>query len=185
VVPRGRKNSRRPDHATDVRIREKHSMVIVVPIFEEEMTGVYYNRRRVINADGQYMGQVPQEPPAQVAGFWEKFFFKPGNLGYPVFQTRIASSASTSATTGIPGRLARARAERRRVRSESVRNGGRPEPVLWEIEQPAAAVANGYYVGADQSVRHEMPWEHRQILRIELFRQSARQDHRAGERRQG
>ena len=66
---------------------KKYSMVIVVPIYEEHMTGVYYNTAAVIDADGKYLGKYRKMHIPQVAGFWEKYFFKPGNLGYPVFDT--------------------------------------------------------------------------------------------------
>ena len=70
-------------------LAKKHGMVIVVPMYEEDMTGVYYNTAAVIDADGAYLGKfrkihIPQVQP----GFWEKFYFRPGNLGYPVFDTR-------------------------------------------------------------------------------------------------
>ena len=69
-------------------LAKKHGMVIVVPIYEEHMTGVYFNTAAVIDADGRYLGKyrkthIPQVPP----GFYEKFFFKPGDSGYPVFDT--------------------------------------------------------------------------------------------------
>ena len=62
---------------------------------------LYYNTAAVIDADGTYLGKfrkihIPQVQP----GFWEKYYFRPGNLGYPVFNTQVrARSASTSATT--------------------------------------------------------------------------------------
>ena len=65
----------------------KYNMVIIVPIYEEHMTGVYYNTAAVIDADGTYLGKYRKNHLPQVAGFWEKYFFKPGNLGYPVFDT--------------------------------------------------------------------------------------------------
>ncbi len=68
-------------------LAKKHSMVIVVPIYEEEITGVYYNCAAVIDADGSYLGKYRKTHIPQVAGFWEKFFFKPGNSGWPVFKT--------------------------------------------------------------------------------------------------
>ena len=90
-------------------LAKKHEMVIVVPIYESEMSGVYYNTAAVIDADGTYLGKYRKNHIPQVAGFWEKFFFKPGNLGYPVFQTALrARSACTSATTAT-SRKARAR----------------------------------------------------------------------------
>src|SRR5438067_8868989 len=51
------------------------------------MTGVYYNTAAVIDADGTFLGKYRKNHIPQVAGFWEKFFFKPGNSGYPVFST--------------------------------------------------------------------------------------------------
>ena len=62
-------------------------MVIVVPIYEQAMTGVYYNTAAVIDADGTYLGKYRKSHIPQVAGFYEKFFFKPGNSGWPVFDT--------------------------------------------------------------------------------------------------
>ena len=56
-------------------------MVIVVPIYEEDFTGVYYNTLRGDRRGRQLPRQVPQIHIPQVAGFYEKFFFKPGNLG--------------------------------------------------------------------------------------------------------
>jgi hypothetical protein len=82
-----------PGPTTDLfcEIAKKHSMVIVVPVYEREQAGVYYNTAAVIDADGTYLGKyrkthIPQVNP----GFFEKFYFKPGNLGYPVFQTAYA-----------------------------------------------------------------------------------------------
>ncbi|MBU2740080.1 nitrilase-related carbon-nitrogen hydrolase [Acidithiobacillus concretivorus] len=66
---------------------KKYQMVLVVPVYEREMTGVYYNTAAVIDADGRYLGKYRKTHIPQVQGFWEKFFFRPGNLGYPVFQT--------------------------------------------------------------------------------------------------
>src|SRR3989442_157063 len=69
-------------------LARKHAMVIVVPIYEEEITGVYYNTAAVIDADGKYLGKYRKSHIPQVApGFWEKYYFKPGNLGYPCFDT--------------------------------------------------------------------------------------------------
>lgn len=139
---------------------KKYQMVIVVPIYEEEMTGVYYNTAAVIDADGSYLGKyrkhhIPQVDP----GFWEKFYFTPGNLGYPVFRTRYA-------TIGVYICYDRHFPEGARVLglngAEIVFNpsatvAGLSE-YLWELEQPAHAVANGYYVGAINRVGTEPPW---------------------------
>jgi N-carbamoylputrescine amidase len=70
---------------------KKYNMVIIVPIYEREIAGVYYNSAGVIDADGSYLGKYRKNHIPQTAGFWEKYFFKPGNMGYPVFKTRYAT----------------------------------------------------------------------------------------------
>jgi beta-ureidopropionase len=83
-----------PDGPTIKLMQElarKHHMVLVVPVYEEEMTGVYYNTAAVIDADGKYLGKYRKTHiPHCLPGFWEKFYFTPGDLGYPVFDTRYA-----------------------------------------------------------------------------------------------
>ncbi len=49
------------------------------------MTGVYFNTAAVIDADGSYLGKYRKSHNPHVGGFWEKFFFKPGNSDWPVF----------------------------------------------------------------------------------------------------
>ena len=72
-------------------VAKEHSMVIIVPIYEEEIAGVYYNTAAVIDADGKYLGKYRKNHIPHVnPGFWEKFYFRPGNLGYPTFQTAYA-----------------------------------------------------------------------------------------------
>jgi beta-ureidopropionase len=69
---------------------KKYNMVIIVPVYEEAMRGVYYNTAAVIDADGQYLGKYRKQHIPHTSGFWEKYFFKPGDGGYPVFNTRYA-----------------------------------------------------------------------------------------------
>jgi N-carbamoylputrescine amidase len=80
-----------PDGPTVELMQEyarKHEMVIVVPIYEEETTGVYYNTAAVVDADGTYLGKYRKNHiPHCAPGFWEKFYFKPGNLVFPVLET--------------------------------------------------------------------------------------------------
>jgi N-carbamoylputrescine amidase len=65
-------------------------MVIIAPVYEEEATGTYYNTAAVIDADGKFLGKYRKNHiPHCKPGFWEKFYFKPGNLGYPVFETAV------------------------------------------------------------------------------------------------
>ncbi len=134
-------------------------MVIVVPIYEREQAGVYYNTAAVIDADGTYLGKYRKNHIPQTNGFWEKFFFKPGNLGYPVFKTRYA-------TVGVYICYDRHFPEGARllglhgaeiVFNPSATVAGLSE-YLWKLEQPAHAVANGYFIGASNRVGTEAPW---------------------------
>ena len=69
-------------------LAKQHEMILVVPIYEVDMTGVYYNTAAVIDEHGKYLGKYRKHHiPHCNPGFWEKFYFKPGNLGYPVFET--------------------------------------------------------------------------------------------------
>ncbi len=151
-----------PDGPTVVMMQElakKHSMVMVVPIYEEEMTGVYYNTAAVIDADGTYLGKYRKNHIPQVAGFWEKFFFKPGNLGYPVFKTQYATIGvyicydrhfpDGARCLGLNGAEI--------VFNPSATVAGLSE-YLWKIEQPAHAVANGYFIATINRVGTEAPW---------------------------
>ncbi len=63
-------------------------MVLIVPIYEVVGISTYYNTAAVIDADGTIKGIYRKTPIPHLPGFWEKFYFKPGNLGYPVFQTQ-------------------------------------------------------------------------------------------------
>ena len=80
-----------PDGYTTKLMQEyakKYRMVMVVPVYEEAMAGVYYNTAAVIDADGSYLGKYRKNHIPHTAGFWEKFFFKPGASEFPVFKTR-------------------------------------------------------------------------------------------------
>ena len=141
-------------------IARRHGMVIVVPIYEEAMTGVYYNTAAVIDADGSYLGKYRKNHIPQVAGFWEKFFFRPGNLGYPVFDTQYGKVGvyicydrhfpEGARCLGLNGAEI--------VFNPSATVAGLSQ-YLWELEQTAHAAANGYYIAAINRVGEEAPWD--------------------------
>src|SRR3954462_11416635 len=141
-------------------VAKQHGMVIIVPIYEEEITGIYYNPAAVIDADGKYLGKYRKNHIPHVApGFWEKFYFRPGNLGYPVFETAYAKVGvyicydrhfpEGARELGLAGAEI--------VTNPSATVAGLSE-YLWKLEQPAHAVANGYFVGAINRVGYEAPW---------------------------
>lgn len=152
-----------PEGPTTVLMQKyakKHQMVLVVPIYEEDITGVYYNTAAVIDADGRYLGKYRKHHiPHCHPGFWEKFYFRPGNLGYPVFDTAYAKVGvyicydrhfpEGARALGLNGAQI--------VFNPSATVAGLSE-YLWKLEQPAHAVANGYFVGAINRVGTEKPW---------------------------
>ena len=69
----------------------RRRLALIIPIYEREQEGVYYNTAAVIGPDGSYLGKYRKTHIPHVApGFWEKFYFRPGNLGYPVFDLGFA-----------------------------------------------------------------------------------------------
>ena len=140
-------------------IARQYQMVIVVPIYEREQAGLYYNTAAVIDADGSYLGKYRKTHIPQTSGFWEKYFFRPGNLGYPVFKTRYATiGAYICYDRHFPeGARALGLAGAEIVYNPSATVAGLSQH-LWKIEQPAHAIANGYFVGAINRVGTEAPW---------------------------
>jgi N-carbamoylputrescine amidase len=159
-----RLTERVPDGPTVKRMQEiarRHRMAMVVPVYEEEMTGVYYNTAAVIDADGSYLGKYRKTHiPHCHPGFWEKFYFHPGNLGYPVFDTRFARvGVYICYDRHFPeGARALGLAGAEIVFMPSATTAGHSE-YLWKLEQPAHAVANGYFVGTNNRVGREKPWD--------------------------
>lgn len=142
-------------------------VVLVVPVFERRAAGVYHNAVAVIDADGALLGRyrkthVPDDPL-----YHEKFYFTPGDLGYPVFRTRFArigplicwdqwfpEAARLSALAGAdlivyPSAIGWHPAERE--------SDGTVQHDAWRTVQRAHAVANGVFVAAVNRVGHEGP----------------------------
>ena len=133
-------------------------MVLVVPMYEEDeqAPGIYYNTAAVIDADGTYLGKYRKTHIPHVKGFWEKFYFRPGNLGYPVFETAVGKVGvyicydrhfpEGARALGLNGAEIVLHPERHRRAACPSTCGA--------IEQVSHAVANGYFVGHDQPGRH-------------------------------
>jgi beta-ureidopropionase len=148
-----------PTVETMQALAKKHQMVMVVPVYERERAGVYYNTAAVIDADGTYLGKYRKTHIPHTNGFWEKFFFKPGNLGFPVFQTRFCKVGvyicydrhfpEGARALGLNGAEI--------VFNPSATVAGLSQHI-WKLEQPAHAVANGYFVAASNRVGTEAPW---------------------------
>ena len=138
---------------------KKHNMVLIVPMYEKEMTGIYYNTCAIVDADGRVLGKYRKNHIPHLPDFWEKFYFKPGNLGYPVFNTAYGKIGAYicyerhfpegARILGLNG-------------AEIVFNPSATiaslSKHLWELDQPALAVANGYFVATINRVGIEAPW---------------------------
>ena len=124
-------------------------MVMVLPMYEQEQPGVLYNTAAVIDADGKYLGKYRKNHIPQVNGFWEKFYFRPGNLGYPVFDTAVGRiGVYICYDRHFPeGWRALGLAGAKIVFNPSATSRGLSS-YLWKLEQPASAVANEYFIGA-------------------------------------
>ena len=148
-----------PDGPTTKLMQElakKHSIVLIAPMYEEDQVGVYYNTAAVIDADGKYLGKYRKTHIPHVNGFWEKFYFRPGNMGYPVFDTAVGKVGvyicydrhfpEGARMLGLHG------AELVFIPSATSRGLSMH---LWFIEQTAHAIANGYWVGTINRVGQE------------------------------
>ena len=151
-----------PDGPTTQRfqaIAKETGMVLVLPMYEIVQPGLYYNTAAVIDADGRYLGKYRKQHIPQTKGFWEKYYFTPGTGGYPVFQTAVGKVGvyicydrhfpEGARCLGLNGAEI--------VFNPSATVAGLSQ-YLWKIEQPAHAVANGYFVGAINRVGTEAPW---------------------------
>ena len=159
-----RLTERVPDGPTTKLMQElarELKMVLVVPVYEEHQTGVYYNTAAVIDADGSYLGKYRKTHiPHTLPGFLEKFYFTTGDLGYPVFKTRYANVGvyicydrhfpEGARCLGLGG------AEVVFIPSATV--AGKSE-YLWFLEQTSHAAANGYFVGTNNRPGFEEPWK--------------------------
>ncbi|MEB4614177.1 nitrilase-related carbon-nitrogen hydrolase [Leucobacter sp. M11] len=137
-------------------LAREHSMVLILPMYEQEQPGVLYNSAAVIDADGSYLGTYRKHHLPHLPQFWEKFYFRPGNLGWPVFQTAVGPVGITICydrhfpegwrMLGLNG-------------AQIVFNPSATKPGLsnrlWELEQPAAAAANQFFVAANNRVGTE------------------------------
>ena len=160
-----------PGPTTD-RYREQArdlGVVLIVPMFERRIPGVYHNTVVVIDADGALLGRyrkmhIPDDPL-----YHEKFYFTPGDLGYPVFETRFArigtlicwdqwypEAARLSALGGAellvyPSAIGWHHREPQPIRADQYNS--------WQIVQRSHAIANGVFVATVNRVGHEGPFD--------------------------
>jgi N-carbamoylputrescine amidase len=138
------------------KLAAETGMVLVVPMFEKEDDGFFYNTASVIESDGSYLGKYRKTHIPHVQGFWEKYYFRPGNLGYPIFDTSVGRiGVYICYDRHFPeGWRALGLAGAKIVFNPSATSRGL-SMYLWNLEQPASAVANEYFIGAINRVGKE------------------------------
>ena len=147
-----------PTTESFARLARELQVAIIGSVFERRAAGVYHNTALVIDADGSLLGiyrkmHIPDDP-----GYYEKYYFTPGDLGFPCFDTRFArvaplvcwdqwypEAARLAALAGAqvlfyPTAIGWHPAEKAR--------DGAAELDAWRTIQRAHAIANGLYVAA-------------------------------------
>lgn len=81
-----------PGPTTEIfsKLAQKTETVIILPMFEKDPRGLYFNTAAIIDADGRILGKYRKVHVPQIPLWEEKAYFQPGDLGFPVFSTRYA-----------------------------------------------------------------------------------------------
>jgi beta-ureidopropionase len=150
-IPQGRTTSQFAALAAELET------VLVLPLYERtDIEGVRYNSAAVIDADGTHLGTYRKHHIPHLPGFWEKYYFRPGNNGYGTFDTAVGKvGVYICYDRHFPEgwrALGLAGAEIVCNPTATSRSLSRH---LWDIEARAAAVANGYFVAAINRVGNE------------------------------
>ncbi|MBA2242990.1 MAG: carbon-nitrogen hydrolase [Chthoniobacterales bacterium] len=148
-------------------VARENKVVIVASLFEKRAAGVYHNTAAIIDSDGKFLGKyrkmhIPDDP-----GFYEKFYFTPGDLGFKAWPTQRGNigvcvcwdqwypeAARLTALRGAqllfyPTAIGWHPAEKEKY--------GKAQHSSWETMQRSHAIANGCYVAAVNRVGYEAP----------------------------
>lgn len=154
-----------PTTETLGRLARKKGMIIITSVFEKRSAGIYHNTAVILNTDGSILGKyrkmhIPDDPL-----YYEKFYFAPGDLGFPSFQTPFArigvlvcwdqwfpeaarlASLSGAQILFYPTAIGWLPRERKSVAVA--------QRSAWELIQRAHAIANGVFVVAVNRVGRE------------------------------
>ena len=157
-----RAHPRRPDHQADAGPRQGDrawSSSCRCTKRTSKASGIYYNTAAVIDADGTYLGKYRKTHIPHVKGFWEKFYFRPGQPGLPGVRDGGRQGRRVHLLRpALPGGRPRARPQRRRDGVHPQRHVARPvASTCGASSRSRHAVANGYYVGTINRVGIEEP----------------------------
>jgi len=148
---------------------KKLGVVIVAPVFERRSAGLYHNSAAVLDADGRFAGlyrkmHIPDDP-----AYYEKFYFTPGDLGFPAFDTRVGRIATlicwdqwypeSARLATLAGACLLFYPTAIGWHPEEKEKYGAAQREAWRTVQRGHAIANGLYVAAVNRVGHEKPAE--------------------------
>jgi N-carbamoylputrescine amidase len=156
-----------PGHTTKLfqELAAELEVVLIASLFEKRAKGVYHNTVAVIDADGKYLGKYRKHHIPDDPGYYEKFYFTPGDQGYKVFDTRYGrigtlicwdqwypEAARITSLLGAeilfyPTAIGWAVSQPQEVNKQQYQ--------AWQVMQRAHSVANGLYVVAVNRVGSE------------------------------
>jgi N-carbamoylputrescine amidase len=154
-----------PSTETLARAAREARVVIVVPVFERRAAGVYHNSAAILDADGSLRGlyrkmHIPDDPL-----FYEKFYFTPGDLGFPAFDTAVGRIGTlvcwdqwypeAARLTSLAGANVLFYPTAIGWHPKEKAEFGEAQVSAWQTMQRAHAIANGVYVAAANRVGHE------------------------------
>jgi N-carbamoylputrescine amidase len=146
-------------------IAMENEVVLIASLFEKRTTGLYHNTTVVIDADGTYMGKYRKNHIPDDPGFYEKFYFTPGDTGYKIFHTKFAKigvlicwdqwypeAARITSLMGaeilfFPTAIGWEPGDKQDVKTEQY--------LAWQVIQRSHAIANGVYVVSVNRVGRE------------------------------
>jgi N-carbamoylputrescine amidase len=144
-----------------MRLAAELGVALVVPIYEVGEGDTFYNSAAVIGRDGAFLGTYRKAHiPHAAPGFWEKYYFHPGDLGFPVFDLgfcKIGVYLCYDRHFPEGARVMGLNGAEILFNPSAVIAG--PNDFVWKIEQPALAIANGFFVGSVNRVGTEEPWK--------------------------
>src|SRR2546427_1345983 len=149
------------------KVAKQAGVVVIVPVFERRAAGLYHNSAAVIDADGRVLGiyrkmHIPDDP-----AYYEKFYFTPGDLGFPAFDTaagRVATLICWDQWYPEGARLAALAGASVLFYPTAIGwhphekdEHGAAQRDAWRTVQRGHAIANGLYVAAVNRVGYEQP----------------------------
>jgi N-carbamoylputrescine amidase len=156
-----------PTTRTLGKLARKHKLVVIAPVFERRAPGIYHNSAAIIDANGEIVGlyrkmHIPDDP-----GYYEKFYFTPGDLGFLAFDTAVGRLSTLICWDQWYPEAARLAA----LHGASIlfyptaigwhphekAQFGKAQREAWQTVQRGHAIANGIYVAAVNRVGFERP----------------------------